>query len=41
MKRLAVFVDTGLSPRTKSGRTVSVELVAAPMDEALAWLSHY
>ncbi|KXU83726.1 ArsR family transcriptional regulator [Paraburkholderia monticola] len=41
MKHLDVLSDAGLIARTKSGRTVSVELVAAPMEEAMAWLSRY
>ncbi|WP_329601757.1 ArsR/SmtB family transcription factor [Paraburkholderia antibiotica] len=41
MKHLDVLSDAGLISRTKSGRTVSVELVAAPMEEAMAWLSRY
>jgi DNA-binding transcriptional ArsR family regulator len=41
MKHLDVLSDAGLIARTKSGRTVSVELVAAPMQEAIAWLTRY
>ncbi|OLL30096.1 transcriptional regulator [Burkholderia sp. SRS-W-2-2016] len=41
MKHLDVLSDAGLISRIKSGRTVSVELVAAPMEEAMAWLSRY
>ena len=41
MKHLDVLDDAGLIARTKSGRTVSVELVAGPMEEALAWLKRY
>jgi DNA-binding transcriptional ArsR family regulator len=41
MKHLDVLSDAGLIARTKSGRTVSVELVAAPMQEAMAWLTRY
>jgi len=41
MKHLDVLSDAGLIARTKSGRTVSVELVAGPMEEAMAWLGRY
>jgi DNA-binding transcriptional ArsR family regulator len=41
MKHLDVLSDAGLIARTKSGRTVSVELVAGPMEEAMAWLRRY
>lgn len=41
MKHLDVLSDAGLVARTKRGRTVSVELVAAPMEEAMAWLGRY
>jgi DNA-binding transcriptional ArsR family regulator len=41
MKHLDVLSDAGLVSRTKSGRTVSVDLVAGPMEEAMAWLRRY
>jgi DNA-binding transcriptional ArsR family regulator len=41
MKHLDVLGDAGLVSRTKSGRVVSVELVAGPMKEAMTWLSKY
>jgi DNA-binding transcriptional ArsR family regulator len=41
MKHLDVLGDAGLVSRRKSGRTVSVQLVAGPMEEAMAWLSRY
>ncbi len=41
MKHLGVLSDAGLISRTKRGRTVSVELVAEPMAEAMAWLRRY
>jgi len=41
MKHLDVLSDAGLITRTKTGRTVSVNLSAAPMREATAWLSQY
>ncbi|MCC8395219.1 metalloregulator ArsR/SmtB family transcription factor [Paraburkholderia sp. MMS20-SJTR3] len=41
MKHLDVLSEAGLIARTKRGRTVSVELVAAPMAEAMAWLRRY
>ncbi len=41
MKHLDVLGEAGLVSRTKSGRTVSVELVAGPMAEAMAWLQRY
>jgi len=41
MKHLDVLTDAGLVSRTKSGRTVTCRLEAAPMREALAWLGHY
>jgi DNA-binding transcriptional ArsR family regulator len=41
MKHLDVLSDAGLIARTKSGRTVSVELVAAPMEEVMVWLRRY
>lgn len=40
-KHLDVLSDAGLITRTKTGRTVSVELSAAPMREAMEWLKRY
>ena len=40
-KHLDVLSDAGLITRTKSGRTVAVNLSAAPMREAMAWLNQY
>ena len=41
MKHLDVLSDAGLITRTKTGRTVSVRLSAAPMLEAMEWLKRY
>src|SRR3954471_9968942 len=41
MKHLDVLGDAGLVTRTKSGRIVSCELRAAPMEEAMHWLYRY
>jgi DNA-binding transcriptional ArsR family regulator len=41
MKHLDVLSDAGLITRTKTGRTVSVNLSAGPMREAMAWLNRY
>lgn len=41
MKHLDVLSDAGLITRSKTGRTVSVSLVAGPMQEAMAWLKRY
>jgi DNA-binding transcriptional ArsR family regulator len=41
MKHLDVLSDAGLITRTKTGRTVSVRLSAAPMLEAMEWLKMY
>lgn len=41
MKHLDVLSDAGLITRTKTGRTVSVTLSAAPLQEAMAWLQRY
>jgi DNA-binding transcriptional ArsR family regulator len=41
MKHLDVLSDAGLITRTKTGRTVSVNLSVAPMREAMAWLKRY
>jgi DNA-binding transcriptional ArsR family regulator len=40
-KHLDVLSDAGLITRTKTGRTVAVELSPAPMREAMAWLGQY
>lgn len=40
-KHLEVLSDAGLITRTKTGRTVAVNLSAAPMREAMAWLNQY
>jgi len=41
MKHLDVLSDAGLVVRSKSGRTVSVELTPQPMEAAMAWLQRY
>jgi DNA-binding transcriptional ArsR family regulator len=41
MKHLDVLSDAGLITRTKIGRTVSVNLSAEPMREAMEWLNRY
>jgi DNA-binding transcriptional ArsR family regulator len=41
MKHLDVLSDAGLVTRNKSGRVVSCELKAAPMEEAMDWLNRY
>ena len=41
MKHLDVLSDAGLITRTKTGRTVSVQLSAEPMREAMEWLKRY
>jgi DNA-binding transcriptional ArsR family regulator len=41
MKHLDVLSDAGLVARTKSGRTVTCRLNAAPMHDAIAWLNRY
>jgi DNA-binding transcriptional ArsR family regulator len=41
MKHLDVLSDAGLIARTKTGRTVSVELTPQPMADAMAWLQRY
>jgi DNA-binding transcriptional ArsR family regulator len=41
MKHLDVLGGAGLIKRTKTGRTVMVELSPDPMREAMAWLSRY
>jgi hypothetical protein len=40
-KHLDVLSDAGLITRTKTGRTVAVNLSVAPMQEAMAWLNQY
>jgi DNA-binding transcriptional ArsR family regulator len=40
-KHLDVLSDAGLITRTKTGRTVAVNLSAAPMRDAMAWLHQY
>jgi DNA-binding transcriptional ArsR family regulator len=41
MKHLDVLAGAGLVAREKSGRTVTCRLNAAPMEEAMAWLTRY
>ena len=41
MKHLDVLGEAGLVSRNKCGRTVSVELIAGPMEEAMDWLKRY
>lgn len=41
MKHLDVLSDAGLITRSKTGRTVTVNLSVGPMREAMAWLEHY
>jgi DNA-binding transcriptional ArsR family regulator len=41
MKHLEVLSDAGLVQRTKTGRTVECQLTAAPMEEAMNWLTRY
>ena len=41
MKHLDVLADAGLISRSKTARTVSVELTPAPMQEAIDWLQRY
>jgi DNA-binding transcriptional ArsR family regulator len=41
MKHLDVLSDAGLIARTKTGRTVSCRLAAAPMQGAVSWLNRY
>ena len=41
MKHLDVLSDAGLIERTKTGRTVTCQLKAAPMKQAMNWLSRY
>jgi DNA-binding transcriptional ArsR family regulator len=41
MKHLDVLEDAGLVSRSKSGRTVTVQLRPLPMREAMEWLRRY
>jgi DNA-binding transcriptional ArsR family regulator len=41
MKHLDVLDDAGLVTRSKSGRTVTIELRPRPMREAMDWLQRY
>ena len=41
MKHLDVLSDAGLIQRTKTGRTVTCQLKAAPMEQAMNWLARY
>ena len=41
MKHLDVLSDAGLITRSKTGRTVTVQLSAGPMEEAMTWLERY
>ncbi|MBV9564965.1 MAG: helix-turn-helix transcriptional regulator [Bradyrhizobium sp.] len=41
MKHLDVLSDAGLLAREKSGRVVACRLTAAPMAQAMQWLSRY
>jgi len=41
MKHLDVLSDAGLVARSKTGRTVTCHLNAAPMRDAIAWLNRY
>ena len=41
IKHLDVLEGAGLVARQKTGRTVSCSLVAAPMEDAMAWLQRY
>ncbi|MCX7307817.1 MAG: helix-turn-helix transcriptional regulator [Afipia sp.] len=41
MKHLDVLSDAGLITRTKTGRTVTCRLTAAPMEQAMEWLNRY
>jgi DNA-binding transcriptional ArsR family regulator len=41
MKHLDVLSDAGLITRRKVGRTVTCQLAAAPMEQAMHWLNHY
>ncbi|MGV3633784.1 MAG: ArsR/SmtB family transcription factor [Pseudorhodoplanes sp.] len=41
MKHLDVLTDAKLIRRSKTGRVVSCELTAAPMEDAMLWLNRY
>src|SRR5688572_2669888 len=41
MKHLDVLADAGLVTRNKIGRTVSCQLKASPMEDAMNWLTRY
>src|SRR5215813_13900211 len=41
MKHLDVLAEAGLVERTKTGRSVTCHLRAAPMEQAMNWLAHY
>jgi DNA-binding transcriptional ArsR family regulator len=41
IKHLNVLSDAGLITRSKTGRTVACELSAAPMEQAMRWLTRY
>jgi len=41
MKHLDVLSDAGLVAREKTGRTVTCELTAGPMEDAVNWLNRY
>ncbi|HLN08465.1 MAG TPA: metalloregulator ArsR/SmtB family transcription factor [Xanthobacteraceae bacterium] len=41
MKHLDVLSDAGLIVRRKTGRTVTCQLTAAPMEHAMEWLGRY
>src|SRR5690348_721709 len=41
MKHLNVLGEAGLVTRSKAGRTVTCRLAAAPLQDAMVWLSHY
>jgi len=41
MKHLEVLSQAGLITRSKTGRTVSCQLNAAPMENAVNWLNRY
>ena len=41
MKHLDVLSDAGLVTRNKIGRTVSCQLKASPMEDAMKWLTRY
>ncbi len=41
MKHLDVLDEAGLITRAKAGRTVTVQLSAGPMEDAMAWLARY